>query len=119
MRVLCIDDAELVRSAVKHEVLKLGYECVEAEDAFEAREILEKESFNLIILDINMPGKTGLELLAELKNDNVKHAPVVMLTTESSSSVKAQGKELGVKAWIVKPMNMGMVKQIIDKIAEK
>ena len=119
MKILCIDDAQVVRNAIVHEVKKLGHECDEAEDAFEGKQMLQSGIYNLVFLDVNMPGKTGIEMLAELNEEKVQYAPVVMLTTEASEEMKKLGKSLGVKAWVVKPLNNDMVKIIIEKMASK
>ena len=119
MKILCIDDAQVVRNAIVHEVKKLGFDCDEAVDAFEGKQMLQSGQYNLIFLDVNMPGKTGIEMLSELNEEKIQYAPVVMLTTEASQEMKSLGKQLGVKAWVVKPLNNDMVKLIIDKMALK
>ena len=116
MKILCIDDAQVVRNAIVHEVKKLGFECDEAGDAFEGRDKIESGEYSLVFLDVNMPGKSGLDMLQELRKDKVAHPPVVMLTTEASQEMKDIGRELGVKAWVVKPLHNQMVKIIIDKV---
>ena len=65
-----------------------------------------KVSYDLAILDINMPQMNGLDLARELKTDpSLKMKPVLMLTTESSGEMKVKGKEIGVTGWMVKPFS--------------
>ena len=65
-----------------------------------------KISYDLAILDINMPQMNGLDLARELKTDpSLKMKPVLMLTTESSGDMKVKGKEIGVTGWMVKPFS--------------
>jgi len=65
-----------------------------------------KISYDLAILDINMPQMNGLDLARELKTDpTLKMKPVLMLTTESSGDMKVKGKEIGVTGWMVKPFS--------------
>jgi len=65
-----------------------------------------KISYDLAILDINMPQMNGLDLARELKMDpSLKMKPVLMLTTESSGDMKVKGKEIGVTGWMVKPFS--------------
>jgi len=65
-----------------------------------------KISYDLAILDINMPQMNGLDLARELKTDpSLKMKPVLMLTTESSGDMKIKGKEIGVTGWMVKPFS--------------
>jgi two-component system chemotaxis response regulator CheY len=64
------------------------------------------EDYDLLISDINMPQLNGLDLSSELKkNDKFKNKPILILTTESSAEMKAQGKEIGVTGWLVKPFS--------------
>lgn len=65
-----------------------------------------QEDFDLLISDINMPQLNGLDLAAELKqNDKFNTKPILILTTESSAEMKARGKEIGVTGWLVKPFS--------------
>jgi len=64
------------------------------------------EDFDLLISDINMPQLNGLDLAAELKqNELFKNKPILILTTESSAEMKAKGKAIGVTGWLVKPFS--------------
>lgn len=64
------------------------------------------EDYDLLISDINMPQLNGLDLAAELKqNDSFKNKPILILTTESSAEMKAKGKQIGVTGWLVKPFS--------------
>lgn len=64
------------------------------------------EDFDLLISDINMPQMNGLDLATSLKQDErFKNKPILILTTESSPAMKAQGKEIGVTGWMVKPFS--------------
>ena len=64
------------------------------------------EDFDLLISDINMPQLNGLDLARELKQHAAfKTKPILILTTESSAQMKAQGKEIGVTGWLVKPFS--------------
>lgn len=65
-----------------------------------------REDYDLLISDINMPQLNGLDLSAELKkSDQFKNKPILILTTESSAEMKAQGKAIGVTGWLVKPFS--------------
>lgn len=64
------------------------------------------ENFDLLISDINMPQMNGLDLATSLKEDDrFKNKPILVLTTESSPSMKERGKEIGVTGWMVKPFS--------------
>lgn len=104
--ILIIDDSSMVRLVVKKAANKGGYEVLEASNGQEGLDILLKNHIDLILSDINMPVMDGLEMVKRIKeNDSLKYIPIVMLTTERSNELKQKGKDLGVKAWMVKPFN--------------
>ncbi|MCK9257777.1 MAG: response regulator [Sulfurospirillaceae bacterium] len=72
------------------------------------------EDYDMLISDINMPQLNGLDLAHSLKqNPSFKHKPILILTTESSAQMKAQGKAIGVTGWLVKPFsNEKLVKAV-------
>jgi two-component system chemotaxis response regulator CheY len=64
------------------------------------------ENFDMLISDVNMPEMNGLDLARAIKSDErYKTKPIIVLTTESSESMKMSGKEIGVTGWMVKPFN--------------
>ena len=97
----------MIRLVVSKAAKKLGYEVLEASNGQEGLEQLAKnDDIDLILSDINMPIMNGLEMISQVKeNEQWKYLPVVMLTTESKEELKQEGRELGVKAWMVKPFN--------------
>lgn len=106
-KILIVDDSSMIRLVVTKAAKKEGYEVVEAADGKEGLEqLLKHNDIALILSDINMPVMDGMEMVAKIKqDDNFKYIPIVMLTTERSNELKEKGKELGVKAWMVKPFN--------------
>ena len=116
-KILVIDDAQSIRQVVKLVLGEHGYDVTEAEDGKDALSKLNGESLDLIICDVNMPNMNGIEFLDELKNNEAyaeyKFIPLIMLTTEAGKDMKDKGKELGAKAWLVKPFQP---EQLIDAI---
>lgn len=106
-KILVVDDSSMIRLIVSKAAGKAGYEIVEASNGKEGLEQLNKnEQISLILSDINMPIMGGIEMISQIKDDeNTKFIPIVMLTTEDSDELKNKGRELGVKAWMVKPFN--------------
>ncbi len=106
-RILVIDDASSIRQVVAQVLKSKGHDIAEAEDGLDALSKLDGSSYDLIICDVNMPNMNGIEFLEKVKNDSkyesYKFTPIIMLTTEAGAEMKEKGKELGAKAWLVKP----------------
>ena len=115
-KLLYIDDASSMRKLVKM-VLGKDFDLSLAEDGADGLEQLQKTQFDLIISDINMPIMDGLTFLKEARALNqYKFTPILMMTTEASAEMKAQGKALGATGWLVKPFNPDKLPNIIRKL---
>ena len=105
-KILIVDDSSMIRLVVSKAAKKAGYDVIEASNGKEGLEKLIKNNcISLILSDINMPVMDGMEMVSKIKETNNKFIPIVMLTTEDSLELKQRGRELGVKAWMVKPFN--------------
>lgn len=102
--VLIIDDSGSFRTVVKLALTKAGFAVVEAVDGKDAVAKLDGRKYNLVVCDVNMPHMDGLSFLKHLKASTAyKFTPVIMLTTESQESKKAEARASGARAWITKP----------------
>ena len=104
--VLIVDDSETVRTQLRNDLVNEGYATFEASNGLEGLEILAGDAnlIDLIFCDINMPEMDGLTMCREVHKDPLlNRIPIFMLTTQTSSEMKAEGKEAGVIAWIIKP----------------
>ena len=116
-KILIVDDASLIRSVAQKAAINAGHEAVVAENGQEGLKTLQSEKFDLIFSDVNMPVMGGLEMVEQIKKDPAyKFIPIVMLTTESNPELKAQGKALGVKAWLLKPFNKDKFLMACEKL---
>jgi two-component system phosphate regulon response regulator OmpR len=100
--LLIIDDDERLRELLLKYLEENGFEITLAENAFAARKVLEVFQFDLIILDIMMPGETGLELTKSLRSENFE-TPILMLTAMGDVHDRIHGLELGVDEYLPKP----------------
>lgn len=83
-------------------------EVVEAGSGFEALRLLARERFTLVLLDINMPDVSGLELVAFVrKNPSTREVPVVMVTTEGRDTDRQRALALGADRYVTKPFTPG------------
>jgi chemotaxis protein histidine kinase CheA len=101
VRVLVADDSPVVRDLVSGILAGAGYQVVTAADGRTALELLATREFNLALLDVDMPGMTGLQLAAEAQA-RWPGLPVVMLTARSSQEDRDRAARAGVKGYIVK-----------------
>lgn len=117
--VLIVEDSATTRAMIRAviEDMEEDFTTLEASTGFEALKLLPRESFDLIITDINMPDVNGLELIHFVKtNPNYQHIPMVIVTTERSSEDKERGLALGASAYITKPFTSEQLQEVIAKI---
>ncbi len=115
--VMIVDDSGSFRTVVKLALQKAGYATVEAVDGQDAVSKLNGQKLNLIVCDVNMPNMDGLTFLKHLKTTgSYKFTPVIMLTTESQESKKAEGRAAGARAWITKPFQPSQLVEAVNKL---
>ena len=104
MKVLIIEDEEAIANLVKINLTAEGYHCTCAYDGKAGADYLEKEAFDLILLDIMLPEEDGLSILNKLKgNAATAHIPVIMLTAKGSEFDKVTGLDMGADDYVAKP----------------
>lgn len=102
-RILVVDDEDRIRRLIRMYLERENYEVEEAEDGDEALDKAVNGDFDLILLDLMMPGKDGLEVCKELREK--KATPVIMLTAKGEEANRVQGFEVGTDDYIVKPFS--------------
>lgn len=107
MKILIVDDSISMRRIVKRFLGNHKFnEIVEAEDGVKALEIVQSESVDLIISDLNMPEMDGLEFLEKIKNNpKTSGIPFIMLTVEAIQKTMNQALGMDVDSYIVKPIS--------------
>jgi len=117
-RVLTVDDSRTMREMVAFTLRKAGYEVQEAEDGQKAIAVLKNSPADVIITDLNMPVMDGVALIRTLRADP-KHrsVPILMLTTESDSNKKAEGKSAGATGWLVKPFDPEKLIDVVKRVS--
>ncbi|MDL5032264.1 response regulator [Pelomonas sp. APW6] len=116
--ILVVDDSGSFRTVVKLALQKAGYTVLEAADGQAALAVLNGAAkVHLIVCDVNMPIMDGLTFLKQVKTMAAyKFTPVIMLTTESQESKKAEGRAAGAKAWITKPFQPSQLVDAVNKL---
>jgi len=115
--ILIVDDSSLIRNVASEAVTEAGHIAITANNGQEGLDRTNIGDIDLVFSDVNMPVMGGLEMVGNIKkNEQFKFLPIVMLTTESSPELKEKGKELGAKAWLVKPFNKEKFTKVVQKL---
>lgn len=105
-RILVVDDEAGIRELCRVNLVLAGHDVIEAADGFAAIELAKTAHPELIFLDVLMPGMSGWEVLAKLREDEAtRDIPVVMLTALNSEDDQIRGWEGGVVDYLTKPFN--------------
>jgi len=116
--LLTVDDEAGIRRLLRRRLSREGYRCEEAGSAEQALDILAAIPISLVILDIKLPGKSGIELLPEIKMDYADTA-VVMVTVVSEMSAAVQCLRQGADDYICKPFNLDEVSLSVQRALER
>jgi len=100
INVLIIEDDEAISNLIKINLSMAGYESRQVFDGLEAFDLLKEESFDLMLMDIMLPGMDGFELMKRIKDLNI---PVIFLTAKNGLADKVNGLKSGAEDYIVKP----------------
>lgn len=103
-KILIVDDEEAIRDIIKFNLKKEGYNVITAGDGEEGLAMYSKEKPNLVVLDIMMPKKDGIEVLKEIRQES--NVPVIMLTAKEDELDKILGLELGADDYMTKPFSV-------------
>lgn len=117
-KILIIDDEQTIRRLLKQMLSNQGYHCQEAGNAEEALEKLRNDAISLVLLDIKMPGKSGIEFLPEVKTGYPDTA-VIMATSVTDINVAIQCLKHGADDYIFKPFNLDEVYLVVQRVLEK
>lgn len=116
--ILIVDDEEVIRKLLHQRLSSEGYQCQEASSADRALDELKSNPMELVLLDIKMPGKSGTELLPELKV-RYPDTAVIMATAITDTSTAIQCMKEGAYDYITKPFNLDEVVLSVDRALEK
>jgi DNA-binding NtrC family response regulator len=118
IRVMVVDDDAVLRKLVSDQVARMGFDSTPAQSGEEALEALAKSDFDVMLLDIRMPGLSGLDTLREARK--LEDAPeIVMLTADTSLGTGIEAMRLGAYDYLTKPATLDEIEAIIRKADEK
>ena len=115
--IMTVDDSTSVRQMVSFTLRNEGFNVIEAQDGVDALEKLAGDRVSMILTDLNMPNMDGLDFIRQVRRASAcKFVPIVMLTTESQSEKKIEGKAAGATGWIVKPFKPNQLLAVVKKL---
>ena len=114
---LIADDYSSARRLIKDSLQQIGFSCLEAENGNQALALIQQTTLDLVIADVNMPEKNGLELLRDIRgDDNMRDLPVVITMLEPFEYLISDAKRLGMNDYLVKPFDVFTLSKSLDKV---
>jgi two-component system chemotaxis response regulator CheY len=105
-QILVVDDSASMRNMVATTLKSAGHQVSDAADGQLGLNKAKSVKFDVVVTDLNMPVMNGIDLVRNLRSlANYKYNPILLLTTESSTDKKSEGKAAGATGWLVKPFN--------------
>ena len=117
-KVFLLDDEELIVTVLSKALRKEGYEIVAETETPGIIDKIKSCNPDLLLMDIRMPDRDGIDILKELKDDGLR-TPVVMLTADDTAETAVKAMKLGASDYLTKPFNTDEVKIVIRNIIEK
>jgi two-component system chemotaxis response regulator CheY len=120
-KVLVVDDMLTMRKIVSKICRELGFvDIKEACDGAEAWKMIQEQNFGLVISDWNMPKKTGLEFLKEVRaSEKYKNLPFLLVTAEAELSQVSEAVKSGVDQYVVKPFSKESLQAKLEMVSKK
>jgi two-component system cell cycle response regulator DivK len=115
-RILIVEDSNSARAILVKLLTYYGYETIEAEGATEGVEKALSGTPNLIIMDLALPGISGIDAVKAMKkNPRTAHIPIIALTGSARSELREGALNAGVVAYLEKPASIGLMKETLEK----
>ena len=116
---LIADAYSTARRLIKDSLQQIGFSCLEAENGNQALSLIQQTTLDLVIADVNMPEKNGLELLEDIRaDDNMMDLPVVLTMLEPFEDLISDASKLGMNDYLVKPFDVFTLSKTLDKVVK-
>ena len=116
--ILIVDDEPIVRESLRDWLEDAGYKVVTAETGEQALELIMTRDFSVIILDIRLPGRTGITVLREVK-EKKPDIKAIIITAYPSSDLTAEAMKLGAIDYLVKPIAPDDLERLVREAVRK
>lgn len=115
---MIVDDEEAARYGMRRALTTLGYSICEADSAEAARALLKQQEADLLLLDVNLPGMSGLDFLRELRNSNGNGPLVIIVTAHGSERMAVEAVKAGAYDYVSKPFELDDLRLVVKNAAE-
>ena len=119
-KILVADDSRFQVALLTQDLQKEGFEVVSAQDAMQAGMVALRTAPDAIVLDINMPGGSGIEVLKRLRRSaKTKHIPVVVVSGSDDPDVRRVATELGAAEFLPKPVDSKHLCEVLSSLVSR
>jgi len=118
LKLLVVDDEDSLRLLVHDELVNSGYQVDTAESGERALELIAEKKFDIVILDIRMPGIDGLEVLKHIREEGIK-SKVILLTGVNELKIARDSLELGADDFLMKPYDFRTLKACLERVVKE
>lgn len=116
-RIMIVDDVASIRKIVGSVLQDVGYTIIEATNADDALAQAEQKRAHLVVTDVNMPGKSGLDLISGLRGvKNYRNTPILILAKDANDENIQKAQALGACGWIAKPFTPDSLLNAINQV---
>lgn len=116
--ILIVDDEPIVREAIRDWLKDAGFEVITAETGEEALKLIEQQDFGVVVIDVRLPGKTGIRVLKEVKAVKPEIKSIV-ITAYPTAEFAAEAKKLGAIDYLIKPVAPDDLERLIREALDK
>ncbi len=118
MQILVVEDDSVIGKSLRQGLKEAGHDCSWERDGLAGQEQARSHQFDAIVLDIMLPGVSGLEIVRNLRSEGV-HTPVVLLTALGSVEERVQGLDVGADDYLVKPFDFAELMARINAVCRR
>ncbi len=116
-KILLVEDESQIRTIISARLAAMGFEVLIAKDGLEGLHLVRKESPDVVLLDLMLPGMDGYKLCRMIKFDvALEHIPVVICSARASDEDKKRAEQSGADAYLVKPFEIKLFVETIQKL---
>jgi len=116
-KIMAVDDSATIRELLRDILTAAGYDVITAVDGADALAKIERESYDMLITDLNMPQLDGIGLISAVRKlPGQRFLPILMLTSVTDDAKKIAGKQAGASAWIDKPFKLQQFLSVVQMV---